>query len=283
MSNRILITGASGNVAKALLPLLLARGADVVAAVHKTHPQPGVKTVELDYTDPASIAHAMQGIDSLYLVVPFQPDFVELSQRAIDAAKQAGVRHIVRISGAGSDANSSHALPRVQGTIDAYLAASGVAYTSIQPANFQQNWVNWYAQGVKDGAVYSPTGQGKTPWVDARDVAEVAAVVLLDPAAYRNRSITLTGPEPLSYADCAAIVAAATGRLVQAVAVPDEAAIESMRQWQLPDWTIEMFMSLNRIIKAGYAETVTHSVEESLGRKARTFAAFAAEHQAAWA
>jgi hypothetical protein len=97
---------------------------------------------------------------------------------------EAGIRHIVRSSGLGADAQSAASLARLQGTIDALVADSGIAHTFIRPAGFMQNWVNHSAAQLKAGIYCAPDGNGAQRLVDTRDIAESAAAILTNPAAH---------------------------------------------------------------------------------------------------
>lgn len=281
--NRILVTGASGTIGSRLVEQLRARGADFAVMTSRPgHTVPGVRTVVGDLADPASLRAAFAGIDTLFLLLPLVPHKLELARNAVSAAQAAGVKHIVRSSGAGADADSPVALARLQGQIDAIVSDSGLATTFLRPAGFMQNWVNFSAGQVKDGAYYAPHGTGAQSLVDARDIADAAATVLLDPAAHAGKVYTLTGSEALTNPQMLALISKAIGREVRYVDVPEAAAQEAMQGMGLPPALVEWFMSLNHVIKQGWAAGITGDVQQLTGHAPRRFADFVLENVAAW-
>jgi uncharacterized protein YbjT (DUF2867 family) len=281
--SRILVTGASGTIGSALVAQLQSRGADF--GVMRSKPGadvPGVPTAVGDFADRASLERAFAGVHTLFLLLPLVPHKLELARNAVAAAKAAGVRHVVRSSGAGADAGSPLALPRLQGTIDALVADSGIAHTFLRPMGFMQNLVNFQAAQIKAGTVDAPHGQGAQALVDARDIADVAAAVLLDPAPHAGRAYTLTGPRAWTTAEQLALVSKAIGRTVNYVDVPEAAAAEAMRGMGRPPVMVEWLMSLNHIVKQGWAAGITDDVERLAGHAPRTLEAFVQTHAAAW-
>lgn len=281
--NRILVTGASGTIGSRLVEHLRSRGADfAVMSSRPGHSVPGVRTVVGDFADPASLRQAFAGIDTLFLLLPLVPHKLELARNAVAAAQAAGVKHIVRSSGAGADADSPVALARLQGQIDALVSASGLATTFLRPAGFMQNWVNFSANQVKAGTYYAPHGTGAQSLIDARDIADAAAAVLLDPAAHAGKVYTLTGSEALTNPQMLAIISKAIGREVRYVDVPESAAQQAMQGMGLPPALVEWFMSLNHVIKQGWAAGITGDVQQLTGHAPRRFADFVQENAAAW-
>lgn len=282
MSNTILVTGASGNIGQALIQQLKADGAQVIAGSSSGKSAHGVPTRHVDFNDPASLQDALSGIDTLFLLLPLVPNKLTLARNAITAAKAAGVRHIVRSSGAGADPDAGFALPRLQGEIDQMVMDSGLAYTLIRPATFMQNFATYYEGMIKGGALYLPQGDGQTSYIDVRDIAAVSASVLQNPQAHAGKAYTLTGGAALSNTEAVRAIGAGIGRSPTYVAVPDQAAIDSMKSMGMDDWSIDQMMSLHRLTSAGYASGVTHTVRELLGRDPISFQNFVADHKLAW-
>jgi uncharacterized protein YbjT (DUF2867 family) len=274
--NHILVTGASGTIGRALVAELQSRGADF--AVMSSKPAPGV--VQGDFADTASLERAFQGVDTLFLLLPLVPGKVQLAHNAVQAARAAGVRHIVRSSGAGADPASPVALAQLQGEIDALVAASGIPHTFLRPNGFMQNWINYAAAALKAGTFHAPHGDGAQSLIDARDIAAVAAAVLADPASHAGQAYTLTGPEALTDAQMVEQIGAAAGHPIRYVDVPEAAAREAMAG--MPPVMIEWFMSLNHVIKQGWAAGVTDDVQRVTGRAPRRFADFVVENAAVW-
>jgi uncharacterized protein YbjT (DUF2867 family) len=282
MAHPILITGASGTIGRELVQQLKDAGATVIAGSSSGKTMAGVASRHVDFNEPASLATAFAGIDTLFLLLPLQADMVTLARNAVAAAKAAGVKHIVRSSGAGADPASPFAIARVQGEIDQLVIDSGIAYTLTRPNSFMQNYVNFYGGMLRGGALYLPQGEGKLSLIDARDIAAVNAAILLQPAAHADKVYTLTGGEALSNADVARFASEVTGKPVVYVPVSDEAGIAAMREMGMDAWTVEVMMSLNKVIQAGYAAGVSADVQAITGKAPRRFADFARESVAAW-
>lgn len=280
--HRILVTGATGNIGRELVIALNAKGADFVAASSKPLDIPGVPTVQADFASVESLTRAFNGIHTLFLLLPLVPEKVDYARNAVAAAKAAGVRHIVRSSGVGAATDSPWLLNRLQGEVDQIIIDSGLPYTLTRPATFMQNFATYFAQPVRDGALYLPQGEGRSAYVDVRDIAAANAAILLAPEAHAGRIYVLTGPAAISNSEAVAAIGKATGRPAHYVPVPDAAGIEAMQGMGMPAWTIDVMMSLHHLTAAGAAATVTDDVRTLTGREAITFAQFVQDNLAVW-
>ena len=286
MSNKILVTGATGNIGTPLVANLKAANANFAVMRSKPSADSSTETRVADFNDLAALTRAFAGIDTLFLLLPLVENKLELAQNAITAAKQAGVKHIVRSSGAGADAQSPFALPKLQGQIDDLIIASGashnIAHTILRPAGFMQNYITYQSQAIKDGTIYMADGGQAQSLIDTRDIADVAAKVLQAPTAHAGRSYTLTGSAGITGVQAAAVIARAIGKPVQHVSVPTEAAVATMQQWGMPAFNINILDSLNKVISTGSASAVLPDTETLLARTPRTFATFVENNVAAW-
>lgn len=283
MTNRILVTGAAGNIGAEIVKRLQARKADFAVMTHASGGAPaGAGETQGDFLDPASLRRAFEGVDTLFLLFPLVTEMPRMAANAVAAAKAAGVRHIVRSSGAGADAASPAAIAKVHGEIDALIRNSGIPFTLLLPTSFMQNLVNFYGAAIRDGALYAPRGDGATAVIDVRDIADVAVEVLTHPAAHAGQSYTLTGPENLTDAQMVSAIARQIGRDVRYVDVPEAAAVDSLTRMGSPPQVIEWLMSLNHVIKQGWAAGVSPVVETITGRPPRNLADFVRENAAAW-
>ena len=252
MSQRILVTGATGHIGQELVRALQRRGADfAVMASPSGRRLAGVPTVEGDLADMASLERAFSGFDTLFLLLPLVPGKFELARNAVQAARRSGIAHIVRSSGAGADADSPVAIGRLQGEIDRLVQDSGLGWTLLRPAFFMQNWVNFRADQLKAGEYRAPDGDGAVSVVDVRDIADSAAAVLSDPAAHAGRIYTLTGPEALTTAQQVAALSEAAGRPMRYVDVPESAARAAMEGAGMPPVLVDLLLSLNHVVRQG--------------------------------
>ncbi len=205
MAGKILVTGATGNIGGEIVKLLKEKNADFVAA-RSSRSIDGVDSVALNFADIQSLEAAMQGISTLFMVLANHPDMITWGKNVIDTAKKCGVNHIVRSGGSLADGNSSIGVRKVLAETDQYLKDSGIDYTITAPNFFMQNFIMFHGDDYKNGALYLPAGDGKVAWVDVRDNAAVNVDVLINTEKYRNQTLTITGPNALSYAGAVAVL-----------------------------------------------------------------------------
>ncbi|RLB55353.1 MAG: SDR family NAD(P)-dependent oxidoreductase [Deltaproteobacteria bacterium] len=281
MSDRILITGATGNIGSELLRQLQAKGADVVAGTN-SRPIPGTESVSIDFADRSSLERAMKGVATVFMVMPAHPEMAQWGENVIDAARNAGVSHVVRSSGSMADEGSSRTLDRLLGLTDAYLAGSGLDYTITAPNFFMQNFATQLSADFKENVIAVPAGDGGVAWIDVRDIAAVSAEVLLNPKEYRGKTLTITGSQPLSYAQAVEAMNRALGTSASYIAVSDEAARKAMTDLGLPEFVIDVMVGLGQCVRQGHVEETTDTVERLLGRPPITFEQFVQDHRTAW-
>lgn len=281
---RVLVTGATGNIGSALVSQLMQTpsSTDVVASSPGGQSVSGAPGRALNLLDSKSAQAAMQGVERLFLLTPAHPEMEAMTAHAVRAAQAAGVQHIVRVSGAGADPASDITIARLQGRCDQILIDSGIAYTLLRPKNFMQNFTTFLRDMIRAGTVYSSQGEGRVPFIDARDIAAVADRVLLDPKAHAGKAYTLTGPQALTNAEALAVIAERINRPVRLVAISEEKAADGMRQAGMPEPLVQAMSSLNRIIASGWVAEVTDDVQRLLGRPAAAWADFVTEHRHVW-
>jgi uncharacterized protein YbjT (DUF2867 family) len=282
MSHTILVTGATGTVGSEVVKALANRGLSVRAGVHSIikgdrlkQLNPEVQLVEIEYTRPETLHVALTGVSRVFLATPFSEDQVDIGKRVIDAAKQAGVEQIVRLSVVGADAKPGIQLGRWHREVEEYLEQSGLAYTLLRPGGFMQNFLHYNADSIRQqGQLDLPIGEGKVSYIDVRDIAAVAAAVLsAEGTEHYGQAYTLTGPAAVSGAEVAAAIGQATGRAVSYVDQPEEAAAQGLAQ--APSWLRDSMLELNRLYKAGYAAAISPTVEQLTGCPARSIEQFA--------
>ena len=278
----ILVTGATGNIGRALIAELQSLGATPIAGSPSGESVLGAPGRAVDFGDPASLVEAFKGIDTLFLLFPLIPEKIELARNAAAAAREAGVRFILRSSGAGADPASPMAIAKLQGSIDQIISDAGIPCSFVRPNGFMQNTLSFYRNMLRDGTLYLPMADAAISLIDVRDIAAVDARILIDPQAHAGKAYTITGPEALSWSQIAQTIADASGHPIQYVAIPQEAADEAMRGAGMDDWTVEQMGSLNRVIAAGYAAEVSDSVQALTGQPARRFGDFVRENAETW-
>jgi uncharacterized protein YbjT (DUF2867 family) len=230
----------------------------------------------------ASLEAALEGIDAALLLSAPTPDTVEVQQRFVDAAKRAGVGRVVKFSATGAAPAARARFCDWHGRVEHYIESSGLAWTHLRPTFFMQNLLG-FAGMIRGGTIYQPTGQGRAPFVDVRDIAAVAAHVLAEEGRHDGQAYGITGPQALGYADVAATFARVLGRPVNYVDVPATAAKQSMMQAGMPEWQADAINELSEEMKQGHFATVTDVVERVGKKKPVTLEQFVRENAAAFA
>ncbi len=282
----ILVTGATGHVGSEVVRLLAEAGTPARALIHSPDNAASIEHLGLeialgDFDQPDTLDAAMKGCDRLFLLSPQSPRQPQWEQQVIDAATQAGVGHVVKLSVPWAAPDAALVFSRWHGQIERYLAQSSLPHTLLRPSNFMQNFL-MSAQLVADqGVLYGMTGEGRVGFIDTRDIAAVAATLLTNPR-HQGTSYTLTGPEALSAAEVAERLSAAIGRQVRYVDVGPDAFRQGLRDAGLPGWLVDGVVEGNTLLAAGHGAAVTDEVARLTGRPPRTFAQFAADHRLAF-
>lgn len=275
----ILVTGATGNTGGEVLARLVELGAPVRALARDPEKAEvlaatGVNVVLADMMDPDAMATALEGVEKMFLLSPPHPAQHEMEVTALDAAEEAGVSLIVKLSALGAGPDSPLALGRRHAEVEARLASSDVPSTVLQAASFMQNFFNFAPTIRGDDTFFAPAGDGATAMVDSRDIAAVAVAVLTE-GTHVGDVLAITGPDAVTYQQAADELSAATGRTIVYVDVPPEAAGQGMLEAGIPDWLVDDLLVLYQFQRDGYLAEVTPTVKEVARVEPRTFADFA--------
>lgn len=279
----ILVTGSSGNVGAAVVDELRARGAPFRLGVRRPASvirRGGEEIVSLDFLDASTFRGAARGCDAVFLL---RPPVVSNTRRTlnpfIDVAREEGVRHIVFLSVAGAGTNPfvpHHA-------VENHLRDRAGGWTLLRPGFFAQNLGGAYRDDIaRDDRLFVPAGGGRVAFVDVRDVAEVAASALVSPRAHDARSYTLTGPDPITFFEVAALLSRELARRIryEPASVPAYAA--HLRRRGMPLAQIAVQTVLHVGLRLGQAERVDDTLGRLLGRRPRSLAAYVRDHRALW-
>lgn len=287
MAGTILVTGATGNIGSKVVAMLSGQGQKVRGTVRSLEKSgtgiiSGVEWVEFDLDRPETIANAFHHVEKALIITPFVPEMVAQGKALVAAAKAAGVKHLVRISALGANPNGPVEVGRWHGQVEEAVMQSGIPYTILRPNFFMQNFVNFTAGSIKNaGAFYQPSGDGRVAYIDTRDIA-ASAVAALTKTGFENQTFDLTGPEAISNSVVADALSRATGRPIQYVDVPEDAARQGMTQSGMPDWMVDAMMDLMAIQKKGWAAAVSPAVKKLTGRDPISFSQFAGDHAEVW-
>ncbi|WP_326750771.1 NAD(P)H-binding protein [Streptomyces hirsutus] len=263
----ILVTGATGTIGSHVVRLLTERGVPFRAMSRRERPG-GVRA---DFADPASLADAVAGVDTVFLVTAPPAPTADHDIALMTAARAAGVRKIVKLSAIGSGERFEGA------TVGAWhlaaeeaIEASGFVWTILRPPSFASNFLRYRALIHAGEPIPNMTGDSRQAIVDPRDVAAVA-VVAMTSDAHNGQRYDLTGPKLLTFTDQAAILERVLERRVK---ITDTSTLD-----QLPAGMITGI----GWARAGGAAYVTDHVPRVLGRPAGTFEQWARDHREAFA
>ncbi len=271
----ILVTGATGNTGARIVEELRRKGLTVRAASRNPDPA-DPDAVRFDWADQATFAVAVAGVDAVYLVAPIgAADPVASVQPFLDQAAAAGVRRVVMLS--------SSAVERGEpglGKIHDLVVKMFAEHTVLRPSWFMQNFVGAHplADGIRDhGQVVTATGEGRVGFIDAADIAAVAAQALIAMPPLADE-LVLTGPESLSYRQAAQIVSEVLQRPVAYVELTvDELAARLVAAGAAADFAAGL-AALDGRIRSGEQDFTTGAVADVTGRPPTSLRRFLTAH-----
>ena len=263
-----LITGATGDVGSKVVKQLIQRGERPRVFARNAEKAQGqfgdkVDIVSGDLSDAASLQRALAGVEKLFLVNS-GPQIPALDGLAVQAAKTAGVRHIVKLS--SLDVEQKLAIGAWHAKGEAAIRASGIRFTFVRPTGFMSNLLAWSRSIVAEGIVRSSTGDGKRPFIHSEDIAAVA-VRALTADDYVGKALPITGPQSLSFAEITEKIGSAIGRQLKYQPVSDEEAGRRFSATGASAEEVAAHVELWRAIREGRVGATTNEVERILGRK----------------
>ena len=281
----ILVTGGTGLVGSEILRLLSQSGVAACALTRnpqKAKPLPGITWVAGDLTKPDTLPAAFRGAKTLFLNSAIGEDLVALQNNGVAAARAAGVKHIIKLSAFGASNHTKAPICAMHYQVEKEIQKSGMEWTMLRPHHFMQNLLLQAEYIIKDGVVYSASGDGKIPYIDARDIAAVAAATLTQPG-HAGKKYVITGGEALSYRQATEIIGRTIGRQLRFVdETPDESRARRQREGY-PPAILESALAISAYQRAGgKTETITSVVADVTGKPPRTVAEFVRDHAAAF-
>ena len=220
----------------------------------------------MSYTNTPKVVEALKGIDILLMVSAREnPERVKEHKEFLDAAKLAGVEHIVYTSFYGADEKATFTLSRDHAQTEAYIKELGFTYTFLRD-NFYLDFL--IDMALENGEICGPAGSGLVSAVARKDTSRVAAEILLNPKEWKNQTLNLTGPEELSMEEIVALLSKETGKTITYVDESVEEAYESRKKWPAQNWEYDAWVSTYTAIKAGEQAGVSTDVEKVLDHPA---------------
>ena len=224
------------------------------------------KIRKMVYANTPEVVEALKGIDTLLMVSAREnPERVKEHKDFLDAAKLAGVQHIIYTSFYGADEKATFTLSRDHAQTEAYIKELGFTYTFLRD-NFYLDFFIDIA--LENGEIRGPAGRGRVSAVARKDTSRVAAEILLNPKEWENQTLNLTGPEDLSMEEIVELLSKETGNAITYVDESVEEAYESRKKWPAQNWEYDAWVSTYTAIKVGEQAGVSTDVEKVLGRPA---------------
>ncbi|WP_394842792.1 NAD(P)H-binding protein [Pendulispora brunnea] len=282
----ILVTGATGHVGRELLPMLLARGHAVRAMSRRPEaarlPE-GVDVVRGDFDDASSLDTAVQGTRCIFLVTTQPIGSIPApthEARVVEAARRAGVRHIVKLSvlGGAAQGTTHDPISRWHHAAEGAIKESGIAWTMLRPGRFMSNALQWSAMIRETGKVHVSFARRPAASIDPADIAAVAACALTEPG-HEGKAYELSGPEALTPEQEISILATVLGRPLSLVPLDNDAARAGMRRWGMSDDVIDAAFARS---ETAHGTEVLPTASQVTGRAPRTFEQWARAHAGAF-
>ena len=270
----VLVLGATGKTGSRVAGRLSERGVSIRTAAR------GGADIHFDWNNPATFEGALQGVTGVYLVSPvMRVDFAGVVSDFLDQAERAGVQNVTYLSAYGMEhAPAEVALRAVELDLE---SRGSFTCSIIRPAWFMQNFSETFLKPVDDEIVV-PGGTGTEAFVNAEDIASVAAATLAEPERHAGRAYAPTGPESLTLDEAARIISAAAGRTILYRDTDRADWVGAMVRSGVPAEYGEVLRALTETIASGRGSRPNGDVLAATGAAPVSFADFAAEAAPAW-
>ncbi|GGM94367.1 SDR family oxidoreductase [Streptomyces fuscichromogenes] len=269
----IAVTGSTGRLGGRVARRLADQGIPqklLVRSPERAPRLPDTAAVRADYADQDTVREALAGTRTVFMVSASESaDRLARHQAFVDAAAEAGVRHLVYVSFYGAAPDATFTLARDHFHTEQHIRASGLAYTFLRD--------NFYAEFVpdlvgEDGVIRGPAGQGRAAFVGQDDIADAAAAVLSRPDVHAGVAHDLTGPESLTLEEAAVILSEQLGRTVAYRQETVEEAYASRTSSGAPPWQLDAWVSTYTAIASGELDGVSDAVPRLTGHPATPLA-----------
>ncbi|WP_344313215.1 NAD(P)H-binding protein [Fodinicola feengrottensis] len=283
----ILVTGAGGTVGSALLDELSALGHQPRRAFHSPAKTAlasadGLDAVTIDFGQPDTLPAAMAGVQTVFLLGTSGPSQPEHEGNMVAAARAAGVRRIVKLSAWRADEDLTP-IGRFHHASEQAVRTSGLAWTFLRPNFYLQNFTRRLAASIRDtGGFAQLASDAPIAFVDARDVAAVAARVLVEPG-HDEQAYELTGPAALTYAEAATAIGKVLGQPVVFRGLTAAQARAEMLADGIPAGFADILLEVSLAYQHGGADRLTTTVKDLTGREPISLERFVQDHREAFA
>jgi len=281
---KILITGATGNVGTKLVKKLATLNIPFKALVRnndsgdllKSLPQ--AEVIVADLADESALSKALQGIEKTFLLTSSSAQAEQLQLNFVNAAKKAGVKHIVKLSQFAAEESSPVRFLHYHAKVENRIKELGLTYTFLRPNLYMQGLIAYKDFIHYEGLFYAALGNAAISMVDVRDIAAVAAIALTD-AGHENKMYNVTGKEALTHYEMADIFSKVLGKKVTFVDVAPEQMEPALIAAGFPAWQAEGIIEDYAHYARGEAAAVYDDVCDVTGHSAISFEQFVTDHR----
>ena len=272
---KIAVTGVTGNLGGMVSGLCKKNGIEVrnlARNVEKAEKLGFSNVFKSSYDKSEDTVKSLEGIEVLFMVSGSEnPNRVQQHKDFIDAAKVAGVSHIIYLSFYNASKNSIFTLGRDHYATEEYIKENGFKYTFLRD-NF---YVDFFVDLCREyGEIKGPAGNGKVSAVVRSDVSEVAAKILENPGKWENQTLNMTGTEELSMDEIVKIVSEYFGKEIKYIEETVEEAYESRKIWKAEQWEYDSWVSTYTAIAENEQSGISNDIEKVLGLKATSLAEY---------
>jgi len=272
----ILVTAGTGHLGTATIDYLLKKNvpASQIASLVRDEKKAtglsakGIALRKGDYFDAASLQKAFKGIDTLVFVSSGSiEDRVSQHRNVVNAAKTAGVKHIIYTSVLKASETLKF-LPAIDHYhTETFLKESGIPYTIFRNTFYVEVLPMLFGGALESGQWYYAAGNAKANFAARADMAEAIANVAVAPAAHANKIYEIAGNQSYTFHEIAGVVSKAVGKTVSYIPIPINALKDGMKQAGVPEDHIPMYASIADAISAGEMDSDDRSLEKLLQRK----------------
>ncbi len=277
----LLLTGPTGNTGREVAQRLRAAGIPFRGMARRVEAREelerlGFEAVHGDFDDPGSLESALQGATRAYLVCTPDAMLPEREGNFIDAAKAAGVGHIVKLSGLLASSDAASPMLRFHAQVEDKLERSGIAFTTIRPHGFMQTMYFMSEALIRErGIMTYPGGDASAAWVDLRDVAD-AVFKVLTTDGHGGKTYDVTGGAAISFTEMAEVLSRALGQRITYVPAREDDMRGAMAALGVAAAAVDHVIEVFRLVRDGKLAFTTGRLR-SLGIVPRDWERFAAD------
>jgi NAD(P)H dehydrogenase (quinone) len=286
----IAVVGATGNTGRATVKELKALGENPICVVRNAEKAREVLGADAnvavaEVTDRAALEKALAGATAVLVVTGHNPQSGEQQLNVLEAAKAAGAKYFVKVSGGKAMATPDSDTPVGRGhhMVEEAMKKSGLAYAVLRPGLFMQNTLAQAALIKNDSKMALPFAADlQLAFIDTRDAGAVGAHVVRDMEKYNGKDIEYSGPAS-NYANFARDFSAVLGKPINYIGVTFEQAEQALKGRGLPDWLVNHQLTIARLAaKGGFSADNSQAIRDILGREPISTRQFVEDHKAAF-